>query len=543
MVKTGRRYAAHAGCLVVSSIYGAATEADVRAHRALQRDVVARYGRIAFLTLVDPEATPRIARDARDEAEALAREFDAQTVALAFVVCGTGDFATMTRDALAGIQQLAQPKAPWHLVADDVPGALAWLADKLAVGGSVFETTAVAAAVGDALSAAGHELPADHLLSAAHAPLLTATAVTPRPQPTPASAAALPATLGRYTLVERLGAGGMAEVFLATVDAPGGFQKELVVKRIHRHLAEDPSFVEMFLHEARVAARLSHTNIVPIFDAGEVDGTPFIAMEYIDGLSAYDAARRFGAAGRKVPVAVVATIVADAARALHYAHSLCLADGKPAPVIHRDISPDNMVIARDGTTKLVDFGIAKSSDGGQATATGVLKGKIPFMSPEQVSGQPLDGRADLYSLGCAFYVLLTHERPFSGGNEVTLIKRILDERPVSPRFLRDDVPASIDAVVCALLEKDAERRIPTGLELAQRIAKAVPLDRDAVAAFVAEALALPQPSRARGASRDGIVNIPPPAALRRTRLGAVAVGIAAAGAVALLALLVWLALG
>ena len=278
--------------------------------------------------------------------------------------------------------------------------------------------------------------------------------------------------LGRYKLLGLLGKGGMAEVFLAQQDGPAGFQKTCVVKRIRRSLAEEPKFVDMFLREARVAARLNHPNLVQIFELGESHGPRgtdyFIAMEFLDGVSLHRAARRMWATSQSVPMEVALRAIADAALGLHHAHNL-VTDGRLTPLVHRDVSPDNIMLTRDGVSKVLDFGVAKSTDVDEQTGTGEVKGKIPFMSPEQLHGDPLDGRSDLWSLGVTMYWLLTGRRPFDGATEPMTIDAILRRQAPAPRELNPLIPMPLESIIMQLLEKDRMKRIATAAELSDRL--------------------------------------------------------------------------
>ena len=304
---------------------------------------------------------------------------------------------------------------------------------------------------------------------------VAADAAIPRPLSAPPTTGPAPADetqLGRYKLLGLLGKGGMAEVFLATQDGPAGFQKTCVVKRIRRSLAEEPKFVDMFLREARVAARLNHPNLVQIFELGEAPGPRgkdyFIAMEFLDGVSLHRAARRMWATSQSVPMEVALRAVADAALGLHHAHNL-VTDGRLTPLVHRDVSPDNIMLTRDGVSKVLDFGIAKSTEIDEQTGTGEVKGKIPFMSPEQLHGEPLDGRSDLWSLGVTMYWLLTGRRPFDGPTEPMTIDAILRRAPARPRELNPLIPMPVEAIILQLLEKERTKRIATAAELSDRL--------------------------------------------------------------------------
>ncbi|OGQ17824.1 MAG: hypothetical protein A2138_10635 [Deltaproteobacteria bacterium RBG_16_71_12] len=299
---------------------------------------------------------------------------------------------------------------------------------------------------------------ADHTLADATLQLTVGTAV-PEGQ-----------RIGRYVLLRRLGRGGMAEVFLARQEGPGDFAKTVVVKRMLPHLVENKRFVEMFLREAKVAARLNHPNVVQIFELGQDGDSYFLAMEFIDGITLHRLAKRAWLQRRALPTEVIVRAMADVALGLHHAHTLLDEEGRPAGLVHRDISPDNLMMTRDGITKVLDFGVAKSTaQRGPVTKTGELKGKIPYMSPEQIQGHPVDQRSDLFSLGVTFYWLLAGKRPFDGATEVLTLKRVLDDLPAPPSQVNDRVPAALDRLVLRLLEKDPDRRYASGEQVHDRL--------------------------------------------------------------------------
>ncbi len=283
------------------------------------------------------------------------------------------------------------------------------------------------------------------------------------------SGAPAPRRIGRYALLERLGVGGMAEVYLAQQDGPVGFQKKVVIKRILPHLAADPQFVDMFAREARVAARLSHANVVQIFELGEGDGELFIAMEFLDGVTLHRLAAASWERGQGVPVDVVLRTIADAAAGLHAAHTLTDEQGRPLQLVHRDVSPDNLMVSKDGVTKVLDFGIAKGDLGGPKTKTGHLRGKIPFMPPEQITGEQVDPRADLYALGVSMYWMLTGERPFDRQSDWHTMHAILHDAPKPPSTLNPLVSPGLNALILQLLEKSRDHRPGTGREVADRL--------------------------------------------------------------------------
>jgi len=219
-----------------------------------------------------------------------------------------------------------------------------------------------------------------------------------------------PRTIGTYDLLAELGQGGMAEVYLAVVRGPAGFVKLRVIKRLKADLSLDPDFQTMFLDEARLAARLDHPNIVHTVEVQQDCGAPFIAMEYIEGESLQAIRRAAHERGGQVPLAVVLRVLSDALCGLHHAHEACDFDGTPLCIVHRDVTPHNILVSYEGHAKVVDFGIAKARITASHTASGVIKGKITYLSPEQAKGEPVDRRSDIFSVGVMLYEALTGRR-------------------------------------------------------------------------------------------------------------------------------------
>lgn len=271
--------------------------------------------------------------------------------------------------------------------------------------------------------------------------------------------------LGDYVLDRKIATGGMAEIWLGRKAGPAGFTKQVVVKRILRHLSEDSKFREMFLDEARLAAQLEHPNIVQIFDLGESGGDYFIAMEYIDGWDLEGILARSQSLGRPLPPALVARIMADACVALDYAHHFKDATGQPAHLVHRDISPQNILVSKSGVVKLVDFGVAKAATSSHKTQTGAVKGKLSYMSPEQITAKPLDGRSDIFALGIVLYELLTGQRPFGHDSELLAVTAILHEQPRQPSSLTSDIPIELEHVILRALQKDPAARFQSAGEM------------------------------------------------------------------------------
>ncbi len=264
-------------------------------------------------------------------------------------------------------------------------------------------------------------------------------------------------SFGNYQLVKKLATGGMAEVWLAKQTGIEGFNRHVVVKRILPHLAEDPEFVQMFLNEAKIASRFNHPNIAQIYDLGEKDGQYFIAMEFIHGEDLGRVMRRAWSTGQWVARHIALRIVADSCQGLYYAHTRNDEQGRPLRVVHRDISPQNILISFDGAVKVVDFGIAKASDQVSNTKSGAIKGKFAYMAPEQAAGKPLDARSDLFALGLVLYELVTGVRPLKRDSELATLQAAL-ECKIDPPSAVAEVPGELDEIVMRALAKAPDDR-------------------------------------------------------------------------------------
>jgi serine/threonine-protein kinase len=275
--------------------------------------------------------------------------------------------------------------------------------------------------------------------------------------------------LGKYRLVAELGEGGMAHVYLAVVQGPGGFAKLQVVKRIRGELAEDPEFVTMFMEEARLAARLNHPNIVQTNEVGSDEGRLFIAMEYLDGQSFEAMLRR--AAGKKepIPLAYQLRVIIEALAGLQHAHDLADYDGTPLHVVHRDVSPHNVFVTYDGQIKLVDFGIAKAADGSLRTRTGVFKGKCAYMAVEQFDGAQVDRRADVFSVGAMLWQTATGRRLWRGLTDMQIYAKL--GRGEIPSVLEQapDADPRLAEITMKALAPRREDRYPTAAALAEAL--------------------------------------------------------------------------
>jgi tRNA A-37 threonylcarbamoyl transferase component Bud32 len=275
--------------------------------------------------------------------------------------------------------------------------------------------------------------------------------------------------LGKYQLLAVLGRGGMAEVFLALSRGAMGFDKLAVIKRLRPGLADDDAFREMFLDEARLAARLNHPNVVHTYEVGEHDGVYFIAMEYLEGQALNAIARVAEKRGAPLSHDMSARIISDALAGLHHAHTLTDFDGRPLGIVHRDISPHNLFVTYEGTTKVVDFGIAKAALSSTETEVGVLKGKVAYMSPEQATAGPIDARSDVFAMGIVLWEMLTQKRLMTGDSAASTIHRLLTVNVPTVSTFQKDVPRSLDAIVECALQKDPNRRFASALAMREAI--------------------------------------------------------------------------
>ncbi|HEY2747648.1 MAG TPA: serine/threonine-protein kinase, partial [Polyangia bacterium] len=269
----------------------------------------------------------------------------------------------------------------------------------------------------------------------------------------------------------------MAEIFLARVSGLPGFQKMVVIKRILPQLATKTDFVEMFLDEARIAATLQHPNVVQMYDVGVVDGNYFIAMEYLHGEDVRSLARALHRQDKKLPLEHALNIVIGVSSGLHYAHEKVGFDGKPLEIVHRDVTPQNIIVTYDGAVKLLDFGIAKASNRFGETRFGTLKGKVPYMSPEQCRGEPLDRRSDIFSLGIMLYELTLGKRLYQGKSDFEVLKQIVEGTVTRPRELDAEYPEALEEIVMRALEKEKEKRYQTARDIQEDLETMVRADR------------------------------------------------------------------
>lgn len=274
-----------------------------------------------------------------------------------------------------------------------------------------------------------------------------------------------PARFGKYTLIDRIAVGGMAEIFLARQAGLEGFEKTIVIKRIRPHLSKQPNFVKMFLNEAKLAAQLNHPNIVQIYDLGKISESYFIAMEYVFGRDMRRIIPKADTLGIPFPMVYALKIASSVCEGLYYAHQKVDMYGQALNIVHRDVTPENIFVSFDGTVKVLDFGIAKAANQIEQTRAGEIKGKLSYMSPEQCMGKPLDSRSDLFSLGTVLYEWLTGFKLFTGDSEVAILKSITEGKIYAPSYFKADIPEAVEAILMRALEKDREKRYQTAWEM------------------------------------------------------------------------------
>jgi hypothetical protein len=300
-------------------------------------------------------------------------------------------------------------------------------------------------------------------------PFARAAASAPTPKSTPLVSARLDAPgapeaieeYGNYFLLEKIAVGGMAELFKAQQRGVQGFQKIVAIKRILPHYSENEDFVTMFIDEAKLAAQLTHPNIVQIFDLGKAGNSYYIAMEYVNGHDLRTLVRKVREYGPPLPEQVAAFVAMKVAAALDYAHRKRGFDDRELKLVHRDISPQNVILSTEGAVKLVDFGIAKAASKASHTIAGALKGKLLYMSPEQATGQPLDNRSDLYSLGLVLFELLTGERCFQSDSELGVLEKVRLGRIANLTALNPNVSRDMASIVNRALQKSVDHRYPS----------------------------------------------------------------------------------
>jgi serine/threonine protein kinase len=278
---------------------------------------------------------------------------------------------------------------------------------------------------------------------------------------------------GKYTLMSRIATGGMGELFLAQLRAAGGFEKLVVIKRILPHLTDQREFVDMFVEEARTAARITHPNVCQIYELGQVDGRYYMALEYLEGVPLADVMVARKRAPQLADLRLVVALVAQAAEGLHHAHSLRGADGDSEQLVHRDVNPRNIFVTSAGVAKVLDFGIVKVRGALSQTSTGAVKGTYSYMSPEQLQGEPLDCSADIFSLGTIAWEAVVGRRLFKRGSDLLTWKAIVEETIPRPSQFRYDLPVELDEAIMRALARPRDVRYQSARELALTLERAI----------------------------------------------------------------------
>ena len=278
--------------------------------------------------------------------------------------------------------------------------------------------------------------------------------------------------LDRFELIAELASGGMATVFLARLSGVAGFQRLVAIKRLHPHLAREPEFVEMFLDEARLAARIHHPNVVPIQEVGESDHGYYLVMDYIEGDTLARVLAKAAKTNSKVPYGVTIRILLDTLAGLHAAHEMKDDHGEPLHIVHRDVSPQNILVGVDGVARVVDFGVARAATRLSTTRSGQLKGKLAYMAPEQARGAGVDRRADLFACGIVLWEALATKRLFKGDGEAETLNRVLYEPIATPSSVRPDVPKALEDICMKALSRDVDQRFATAQDFGDELEKA-----------------------------------------------------------------------
>ncbi|MBA2663532.1 MAG: serine/threonine protein kinase [Bradymonadaceae bacterium] len=278
-----------------------------------------------------------------------------------------------------------------------------------------------------------------------------------------------PQSFGPYTLHELVARGGMAEIYRATMPGIGGFEKTVAIKKILPHLAENEEFITMLIDEARIIVSINHFNIAQVYDLGRIDDTYYIAMEFIHGVDLSGIIKTLAKQSRFVPFDHAAYIGSGICAGLHVAHSKADERGRPLNIVHRDISPHNVLLSFAGDVKIIDFGVAKASVKETHTQMGVIKGKLLYMAPEQAMAKEIDGRADLFAAGLVIYKMLTNRLPFEGDNEFQIYNNILSKDVVPPRAINPEVPEEFNAIVMKMLSREPDDRYQDGYAAKQAL--------------------------------------------------------------------------
>lgn len=326
--------------------------------------------------------------------------------------------------------------------------------------------------------------------------------------------------IGRYALYGEIASGGMATVHFGRLLGSAGFARTVAIKRLHPHFAKDPEFVTMFLDEAHLAARIKHPNVVPILDVISEENELLIVMEYVHGESLSRILRALEKKHERPPLKIVSSVVCGLLHGLHAAHEALDEHGGSLGIVHRDVSPQNVLVGADGTTRVLDFGVAKAMGRAQVTREGQLKGKFAYMAPEQLQRAPVDRRADIFASAIVLWEMLTLRRLFDGDSELAIIAQITMKEILPPSSLGIELPSGLEAVVMKGLAKNPDERFQTAQEMAKALEAAIPpasawevtewvahCAKEALARRDAQVQAIERNSSASGASRASIPSL------------------------------------
>ena len=275
--------------------------------------------------------------------------------------------------------------------------------------------------------------------------------------------------IGRYRLIRRLASGGMGEVYLGEVAGAANFTKQVAIKRILPHLAQDKDFVERFIDEANVMVQLHHGNIVPVLELSDEGGQLFIVMEYVPGRDLKHVIRSLRASKKRMPMDLAVWLVRQVLAGLDYAHRKTDDSGHPMKIVHRDVSPGNVMLGAGGAVKLVDFGIARARGRLQNSVSGTLQGKFVYMSPEQAEGLKVEATSDIFSSGLVLYELICGKRPFDGESETDTLRKVRECQVLPPHQVNPDVPIELSKIVMKALERQPEQRFVSAEAMAQSL--------------------------------------------------------------------------
>lgn len=275
----------------------------------------------------------------------------------------------------------------------------------------------------------------------------------------------------RYKVTEKIDSGGMAEIFRGYSFSLDGIQKQVAIKRVRPHLAENKKFIKMFIDEARLAMRLNHANIPQVFDVGRAQGTYFLVMEFVDGVNLRKLQQTAAEKGYRIPLEISIHIIIEVCKALAHAHEARDEEGRPLNIVHRDVSPPNIIISKSGEVKITDFGLAKAATQLESTGPGVIKGKFSYLSPEACEGKSVDPRADIFSCGTILHELLTGRRLFMGKTDLETVEQIRKCEVPAPSLLNPDVDRELDEVVLKALAKDRKRRYQSARDMCDALAR------------------------------------------------------------------------